>query len=81
MKWSTVGITTNQVDGWIHCESTHLTAFSIILDPELERSATTYHKAILITISYIGAIISITGLLFTILTYSMFRYVEFIFIF
>lgn len=80
MKWSTAGITTNQFDDWIHCESTHLTAFSVLLDPETERQIETYHKAVLVIISYFGAMLSITGLLLTILTYSMFRYVRFMFL-
>lgn len=80
MNWLTTGITTNQSGGWIHCESTHLTAFSVLLDPESGRSIAPHHKATLNSLSYVGAVLSITGLLCTIVTYAMFRYVKFIFL-
>jgi len=58
---------------WIQCESTHMTAFSVLLNPDPEVSIADKHKHVLSIISYTGSICSIIGLLLTILTYSLFR--------
>ncbi|XP_039297622.1 uncharacterized protein LOC111045476 isoform X2 [Nilaparvata lugens] len=77
LTWMTSGVTTNQTDKWVSCESTHLTAFSVLLDPTPDanhvESLYSHHEATLTTISYVGATLSIFGLIFTILTYAMFR--------
>lgn len=67
------GISTNQSAEWIQCESTHLTAFSVLLDPNTVEPVPDIHKQVLSIISYIGSVCSIVGLFLTILTYSMFR--------
>ncbi|XP_075218846.1 uncharacterized protein LOC142323283 isoform X2 [Lycorma delicatula] len=76
-EWLVNGIITNQTDGWIHCQSTHLTAFSVLLDPSPDgnqfKSPYAQHEAALSTISLIGSSLSIIGLLFTVLTYAIFR--------
>jgi hypothetical protein len=72
-EWLDNGIFTNQSMDWIQCESTHLTAFSVLLDPSVGMPIPDRHKHVLSIISYIGSICSIIGLFLTILTYSMFR--------
>uniref|UniRef100_L7M4R1 Putative g protein-coupled receptor n=1 Tax=Rhipicephalus pulchellus TaxID=72859 RepID=L7M4R1_RHIPC len=72
-QWSTVGVTTNQSGNVTVCTSTHMTAFSLLLDPLPGRSLAPHHYRILSLISYVGCIMSIVGLFFTILTYSLFR--------
>jgi len=67
------GISTNQSMESIQCESTHLTAFSVLLDPNADIPIPGVHKQVLSIISYIGSLCSIVGLFLTILTYSMFR--------
>ncbi|RZF45128.1 hypothetical protein LSTR_LSTR000538 [Laodelphax striatellus] len=77
LTWMTSGVTTNQSGKWVNCESTHLTAFSVLLDPTPDanhvESLYSHHEATLTTISYVGVTLSIFGLIFTILTYAMFR--------
>lgn len=72
-EWSTAGITTNQSGNMTVCSSTHLTAFSLLLDPMPGLSTPSHHYRILSLISYVGCIMSIIGLFFTILTYALFR--------
>ncbi|PSN51903.1 hypothetical protein C0J52_12799 [Blattella germanica] len=72
-EWSDEGVITNQSAEWIQCEASHMTAFSILLDPHLGMNIPDKHKQVLSIISYIGSICSIIGLSLTILTYSMFR--------
>jgi len=62
----------------IRCETTHLTAFSILLDPRPEDEestsvSNTIHSHILSVISSVGSTVSIAGLTLTVLTYSIFR--------
>ncbi|CAN8002029.1 unnamed protein product, partial [Ixodes hexagonus] len=73
-EWSTAGITTNQSGNVTVCSSTHLTAFSLLLDPMPDLSTPAHHYRILSLISHIGCIMSIIGLFFTILTYALFRW-------
>ncbi|KAH6922888.1 hypothetical protein HPB50_020024 [Hyalomma asiaticum] len=72
-QWSTAGVTTNQSGNVTVCTSTHMTAFSLLLDPLPGTSMAPHHYRILSLISYVGCIMSIVGLFFTILTYSLFR--------
>ncbi|XP_077495708.1 uncharacterized protein LOC144106737 [Amblyomma americanum] len=71
-EWSTAGITTNQSGNVTVCSSTHMTAFSLLLDPLPGMSTAPHHYRILSLISYVGCIMSIVGLFFTILTYALF---------
>ncbi|KAK3101446.1 hypothetical protein FSP39_003656 [Pinctada imbricata] len=73
-KWSTRGVYTISTGGnTTDCYTTHLTSFSIILDPSPSIALPDVHDKALTYISYIGCAISIFGLAFTIVTYSMFR--------
>jgi hypothetical protein len=72
-EWLDDGIMTNQSMDFIHCESVHMTAFSVLLDPLIGMPIPDQHKPVLSIISYIGSVCSIFGLFLTILTYSMFR--------
>jgi hypothetical protein len=72
-EWLDDGISTNQSMDWIQCEATHLTAFSVLLDPNTGMPISGVHQQVLSIISYIGSVCSIFGLFLTILTYSMFR--------
>jgi hypothetical protein len=72
-EWLDDGILTNQSMDFIRCESMHMTAFSVLLDPSIGMSIPDQHKHVLSIISYIGSVCSIFGLFLTILTYSMFR--------
>jgi hypothetical protein len=73
-EWLDDGVLTNQSMDWIQCESTHLTAFSVLLDPNI-MPIPGEHRQVLSIISYIGSVCSIFGLFLTILTYSIFRWV------
>ncbi|XP_065279980.1 adhesion G protein-coupled receptor E1-like isoform X2 [Dermacentor albipictus] len=72
-EWSTAGITTNQSGNVTLCSSTHMTVFSLLLDPMPGMAMTPHHYRVLSIISYIGCIMSVVGLFFTILTYALFR--------
>lgn len=75
-KWSVEGVKTafKWRDSEITCESTHLTAFSILISPTYS-----VNDVILSRISYAGCIISSFGLVATIFTYSIFRFLKFLF--
>ncbi|PNF34443.1 hypothetical protein B7P43_G11234 [Cryptotermes secundus] len=72
-EWLDDGILTNQSMDFIQCESMHMTAFSVLLDPSVGMPIPDKHKPVLSIISYIGSVCSIFGLFLTILTYSIFR--------
>ncbi|CAG0902716.1 unnamed protein product [Darwinula stevensoni] len=72
--WSTDGLTLiSDSDGRVRCASSHLTAFSVLLDPRPVPVEDEGHQVALSLVSYIGAALSIVGLGLTVLTYSMFR--------
>ncbi|KAL1440922.1 hypothetical protein MTO96_008969 [Rhipicephalus appendiculatus] len=60
-QWSTVGVTTNQSGNVTVCTSSHMTAFSLLLDPQPGISLAPHHYRILSLISYVGCIMSIVG--------------------
>ncbi|GAB6018517.1 hypothetical protein CHUAL_000214 [Chamberlinius hualienensis] len=70
-KWSIEGMTTSQDDKQVTCSASHMTSFSILLDPNPDVNPTDI-KAMSI-ISYVGSGLSVLGLILTILTYSLFR--------
>ncbi|KAH6923132.1 hypothetical protein HPB50_023466 [Hyalomma asiaticum] len=72
-EWSTAGITTNKSGNVTVCTSTHMTAFSLLMDPLPGMATARHHYRILSLISYVGCIMSVVGLFFTILTYALFR--------
>ncbi|KAL1440923.1 hypothetical protein MTO96_008970 [Rhipicephalus appendiculatus] len=72
-EWSTAGITTNRSGNVTVCSSSHMTAFSLLLDPLPGMAMAPHHYRILSLISYVGCIMSVVGLFFTILTYALFR--------
>jgi hypothetical protein len=78
-SWSTAGLKTIAIDAddVVHCESTHLTSFSLLFDPNPEpaHALTAGHRVALTSIGYMGSAISIVGLAVTIVTYSLFRLV------
>ncbi|XP_054720828.1 uncharacterized protein LOC129230455 [Uloborus diversus] len=71
--WSTDGLITNQSGNSTICLSSHMTAFSLLLDPTPNEGISSDHLLTLSIISYIGCGLSMLGLLLTIVTYSMFR--------
>ncbi|KAG1674164.1 Adhesion G-protein coupled receptor G6 [Nymphon striatum] len=72
-RWSAEGLITIQRNNKTTCYSSHMTAFSILMDPTPHEAISAKHSTILSFISYIGCLISVVGLIFTIVTYSMFR--------
>lgn len=72
-EWSMEGLWSNQTDNYTLCFSNHLTAFSILFDPDPDMNIPEVHQKALSLISYIGCGLSVFGLLLTILTYSLFR--------
>ncbi|XP_037271639.2 uncharacterized protein LOC119163684 isoform X1 [Rhipicephalus microplus] len=72
-EWSTAGITTNRSGNVTVCRSSHMTAFSLLLDPLPGMTMAPHHYRVLSLISYAGCIMSVVGLFFTILTYALFR--------
>ncbi|XP_065311024.1 adhesion G protein-coupled receptor E2-like [Dermacentor albipictus] len=72
-EWSTTGVMTNHSTNVTVCSSTHMTAFSLLLDPLPGKTTARHHYRILSLISYVGCIMSVVGLFFTILTYALFR--------
>lgn len=76
-EWSTKGIKTSWSveSGSIQCESDHMTAFSVLLDPTPYEQLSELHQYILKVISYVGSGLSILGLSITVILYSLFRYV------
>ncbi|KAG8200008.1 hypothetical protein JTE90_001240, partial [Oedothorax gibbosus] len=71
--WSTDGLVTNQTGNSTACMSTHLTSFSLLLDPTPYAGISEDHLFPLSLISYIGCGLSMLGLILTIITYSLFR--------
>ena len=73
--WSTKGIRTSRSskDGSIQCDSDHLTAFSVLLDPTPHEQLSGSHQYILKVISYVGSGLSVLGLSITVVLYSLFR--------
>ncbi|XP_022253082.1 adhesion G protein-coupled receptor L4-like [Limulus polyphemus] len=71
--WATDGLVTNRTGNTIVCSSNHMTAFSILLDPTPNNEINSDHQEALSIISYIGCVVSICGLIMTILTYLLFR--------
>ncbi|KAG7157962.1 Delta-like protein D-like [Homarus americanus] len=70
-EWSEVGMTTVTVGSMTTCQATHLTAFSILLDPL--PSSFGIHGQALSIITYIGLALSTAGLTATVATYALFR--------
>ena len=73
--WSTDGLTTKRDDDRIICESTHLTAFSVLFDPYaiMREKLPEHHRVALSVISYLGSALSMFGLTITVFTYALFR--------
>ncbi|KAK4297327.1 hypothetical protein Pmani_030242, partial [Petrolisthes manimaculis] len=71
--WSDTGMTTlHEADnGVLTCQATHLTAFSILLDPLPSKLGA--HATALSIITYIGLALSTAGLIATVATYALFR--------
>ncbi|XP_069941984.1 uncharacterized protein [Cherax quadricarinatus] len=69
--WSEVGMKTVRVEGMTTCEATHLTAFSVLLDPL--PSSFGVHAEALSIITYVGLALSTAGLTATVATYATFR--------
>lgn len=60
------------------CESTHLTAFSVLIEPKpkeerVQSSTFKVHTYVLSIISSVGSALSIVGLTLTVLTFAIFR--------
>ncbi|XP_054720827.1 uncharacterized protein LOC129230454 [Uloborus diversus] len=71
--WSTDGLTTNQSGNSTVCFSSHMTSFSLLLDPVPSDGFSPDHMLTLTIIAYIGCGLSMLGLALTIITYSIFR--------
>ncbi|XP_071551010.1 uncharacterized protein [Panulirus ornatus] len=69
--WSEVGMKTVMAEGITTCHATHLTAFSILLDPL--PSSLGAHADALSIITYVGLALSTAGLTATVATYAIFR--------
>ncbi|XP_050718960.1 uncharacterized protein LOC126999882 isoform X3 [Eriocheir sinensis] len=70
-RWSTNGLQTVQIDGRNVCQASHLTAFSILLDPLPAELGS--HAEALSIITYVGLILSTAALMATVATYALFR--------
>ncbi|CAL1288397.1 unnamed protein product [Larinioides sclopetarius] len=71
-RWSAEGLTTNHTKNYVICQSTHMTAFSVLLDVTPRAPKNKTHESILSIISYVGSVLSIIGLSLTIITYVLF---------
>ncbi|XP_021341961.1 cadherin EGF LAG seven-pass G-type receptor 1-like isoform X1 [Mizuhopecten yessoensis] len=72
--WSSIGMETVSTGGHVtDCRAYHLTSFAVLLDPTPNMVLSEDHDKALTSISYIGCAISIFGLTFTIVTFSIFR--------
>lgn len=71
--WSRRGLDVYDDNDTVTCTSDHMTAFSILLDPEPNADLDPVHLEALTIISYVGSGLSVLGLVLTIVTYSMFR--------
>ncbi|CAG5131173.1 unnamed protein product, partial [Candidula unifasciata] len=72
--WSSAGLTMRNHDSeGITCTSSHLTSFAILLNVNEEQTISQKHELILTYLTYIGCAISTSCLLFTIITYAMFK--------
>ncbi|KAF8790711.1 Adhesion G-protein coupled receptor G4 like protein [Argiope bruennichi] len=71
-RWSAEGLTTNHTKNYVICQSTHMTAFSVLLDVTPRSPKNKSHESIMSIISYIGCVLSIIGLSLTIITYVLF---------
>lgn len=60
-----------QIDGRNVCQASHLTAFSILLDPLPAELGS--HAETLSIITYVGLILSTAALMATVATYALFR--------
>ncbi|XP_047474464.1 uncharacterized protein LOC125028902 [Penaeus chinensis] len=69
--WSSAGMETQTVGGVTTCHASHLTAFSVLLDPM--PAALGIHEKILSIITYVGLALSTAGLAATVATYAIFR--------
>lgn len=84
-KWSSEGMTTTivQEENAVKCESSHLTAFSALIEPIPHDGRHNglsglfiippIHLHILSVLSSVGSALSIAGLAMTSLTYALFR--------
>ncbi|XP_035208579.1 uncharacterized protein LOC118183217 isoform X3 [Stegodyphus dumicola] len=70
--WSADGLKTNHTTDKVICESSHMTAFSVLLDLTPQADKDEMHEVILSIISYAGSVLSIIGLSLTIITYLLF---------
>ncbi|KAG0714687.1 Adhesion G-protein coupled receptor G6 [Chionoecetes opilio] len=70
-EWSSEGLKMVQVDGRTLCQASHLTAFSILLDPLPAHLGT--HADTLSIITYVGLVLSTAALMATVATYALFR--------
>ncbi|XP_064079819.1 uncharacterized protein LOC135196919 isoform X6 [Macrobrachium nipponense] len=69
--WVSDGVKTVVTEGVITCEATHLTAFSVLLDPMPAHLGV--HEDALSVITYVGLALSTAGLAITVATYAIFR--------
>lgn len=70
-EWSSIGLKMVQIDGKTLCQATHLTAFSVLLDPLPAHLGT--HDETLSIITYVGLVLSTAALIATVATYALFR--------
>ena len=72
-RWHSAGIETTLLDdGIIECTSSHMTAFSVLFDPTPDLVIDDKNLNILTILTHVGSLLSIIGLIFTIITYAMF---------
>lgn len=80
-RWSEDGMRSIVMENAVICKATHLTAFSVLIDPlplpfpgsDYAPINNTVHSHILSILSSLGSALSIVGLAGTILTYGLFR--------
>ena len=70
-EWSRDGLKMVQIDGKNLCQASHLTAFSVLLDPLPVQLGS--HAEALSIITYVGLAISTAALIATVATYALFR--------
>lgn len=65
--------------GRVKCHCDHMTNFAVLFSASGPKTHEERHAMALSIISYVGCAISLVGLTLTLITYSLFRFVRFLF--
>lgn len=80
-NWTEDGLNTSANKGDVICRASHLTSFSVLLDPVLSKGDLNYEEDLLNLLSIYGSGASVIGLAMTIWSYAFFWYYTFLSVF